>query len=325
MLILVCLLTACAGSETPAATASEAPEPGTGTETAAPAPAAVAPVPEPPAPKATQVFAVEAGLATPESVLHDAKRDVYYVANINGAPLDADDNGYITKLGNDGKVIAEKLVDGAAKNVKLNAPKGMTLVGDVLYVSDLDHVRMFDAENGKPKGQILIKGASFLNDVVSDADGNVYVSDTGMKAGASGFEPAGTDAIYKIGKDKKPQKLIGKPELGAPNGLALVNGALVVVTFASGELYTVALDGTQGVPVKVPGGQLDGVQALPDGRLLLSSWGGKNLLVGKLGESFVSILDGVEGPADFGYDAGRNRVLVPMFMANKVVAYDLPK
>jgi sugar lactone lactonase YvrE len=322
------MLAACASNEAPAATATETPEPGTGTEVAKvpeATPAAVAPPPAPAAPKATQAFVVEAGLATPESVLHDVERDVYYVSNINGSPLEADDNGYITKLGADGKVLVEKLIDGAAKNVKLNAPKGMALVGEVLYVNDLDHVRMFDAETGKPKGQILIKGATFLNDLVAGEDGTVYTSDSGFKAGANGFEPSGTDAVYKIGKDKKPQKLIGKPELGGPNGLALVGGALVVATFGSGELYTVALDGTQGTPLKVPSGQLDGVVALADGRLIVSSWGSKSLLAGKLGEPLVPVVENVESPADFGYDAGRNRVLVPLFNANKVVAYDLPK
>src|SRR4051812_13349001 len=43
-------------------------------------------------------FTVTEGVQTPESVLYDADSDVYLVSNINGAPLDADDNGYIMRI-----------------------------------------------------------------------------------------------------------------------------------------------------------------------------------------------------------------------------------
>ena len=38
----------------------------------------------------------------------------------------------------------------------------------------------------------------------------------------------------------------------------------------------------------------------------------------------VKIITGVPSPADIGYDAKRNRVLVPVFTGNRVEVYQLP-
>ena len=65
------------------------------------------------------------GFSTPESVLHDEASDVYLVSNINGEPLGADDNGFISQVSPDGKVTNSKWIDGSKDTVKLDAPKGV--------------------------------------------------------------------------------------------------------------------------------------------------------------------------------------------------------
>src|SRR5207245_6256953 len=130
------------------------------------------------------------GFQTPESVLYDPDQDVYFVSNINGQPTAADDNGFISRINPDTLQNDLKWIDAAKPDIILNAPKGMAILGDDLYVADLSVVRKFDRKTGKPKGEIPIPGSTFLNDVASDGKA-VYVSDTGMKAGANGFEPAG--------------------------------------------------------------------------------------------------------------------------------------
>src|SRR5439155_21962009 len=107
-----------------------------------------------------------------------------------------------------------------------------------LHVADLTVVRKFDDKTGAPKGEIAIPGSTFLNDLASDGK-SVYVSDTGMKAGAGGnFEPTGTDAVWQITADK-PTKLASGKDLNRPNGLDVVDGKLWVVTFGSNELYQI--------------------------------------------------------------------------------------
>ncbi len=272
----------------------------------------------PPPPKDSKIR-VE-GFATPESVLYDDQADVYLVSNINGTPFAKDDNGFISRLAPDGVVAEKQWIDGAKKEVTLNAPKGMAFLGDVLYVADIDAVRMFDRKTGEPKGEVAIKGATFLNDVAA-GDASVYVSDSGL---GEGFKPNGSDAVWEIkdGKAKAIAKQAKKLDLGRPNGLAVVDGKVWVVTFGTGELYR--LDGGNKVDaVKLPKGGLDGLVARKDGKLLISSWEGQVVLEGPAAGPFAEKITGVESPADIGLDTKRNRVLIPMFQGNAVEMHPL--
>jgi SMP-30/Gluconolactonase/LRE-like region len=275
------------------------------------------------APADKRVVIKDAGFLTPESVLHDAAADVYLVANINGEPAGADDNGFISKVSPDGKVAELKWIDGSKPDVKLDAPKGMAISGDILWVADITVVRKFDAKTGAPKGEVKVPGASFLNDVAAAEGGGVYVGDTGVNAK---FEPTGTDAVYHIGKDGKVKPLVKAKDLGGPNGLAFANGSVWVNTFGSGELYEVTMKGDKGEKkpgVKLPKGQLDGLVVKDDGELLISSWEGKAVYAGKPGGEWKAILSDVEAPADIGWDSKRKVLLVPQFTGNALILLPL--
>lgn len=265
----------------------------------------------------------DVGFATPESVLHDAAADVYLVSNINGSPLEADDNGFISRVTPEGQVLELKWIDGRAENVTLNAPKGMAIVGDVLYVTDITTVRMFDRTTGAPRGQILVAGSSFLNDLAAGSDGSVYLTDSGLKAGAQGFEPSGTDAVYRISTQGTVEQIARGDELGRPNGLAVAGDDLWVVTFGSGELYRLD-SGIRMDTVKLPKGSLDGIERVGD-QLLVSSWEGQAVYLGTPSGPFTAVVSGVEAPADIGHDAKRHRVLIPLFTANEVRIVPLPR
>jgi hypothetical protein len=261
------------------------------------------------------------GFATPESVLYDPDQDVYFVSNINGQPLAADDNGYISRINAETLQIDAKWIDAAKPDIILNAPKGMAILGDDLYVADLSVVRKFDRKTGKPKGEVAIPGSTFLNDVASDGK-VVYVSDTGMKAGNNGFEPTGTDAIWKIAGDK-PEKIASGSNLNRPNGVDVVDGKVWVVTFGSNELYQIDKGKKATVTTKLPKGSLDGLVHLSDGSFLVSSWDAKAVYRGKPGGTFDTVVSNVDSPADIGYDTKRHRLLVPHFVENVVSMHDV--
>lgn len=254
------------------------------------------------------------GLSTPESVLHVPELDVYLVSNINGGPADKDDNGFVTRLGMQGEVLSLKWIDGASDNVTLNAPKGMAVVDGTLYVADIDVVRMFDLRTGEPRGEVSPGGARFLNDVAASRQGRVYVSDTGSLEEVSG--EAG-DAVYVL-EGGQARALIRGRELGGPNGLQADEQGVWVVSTRSGELYRVSAEGKREFNVKLPQGGLDGVVDAGDGQLLVSSWAAGAILQGRPDGAFKQVLNGVQGPADIGYDAGRRRLLIPLFMENAV-------
>ncbi len=264
------------------------------------------------------------GFSTPESVLYDADSDVYYVSNIDGSPIEADGKGFISKLTPDGKVEQLKFIDGEAAGVTLNAPKGMGIANGKLYVADIDTVRVFDAKTGAATGEVKIGGATFLNDIAIGENGKVYVSDSGVTLGDSGFEPTGTDAVYEVSLPEGAKPLIRGDELGAPNGLLPTGDGLWVVTFSSGELYRIDEAGARADVQAIEPGGLDGIVALSDGSILMTSWAGSAVLRGRPGQAFEPVFSNLEAPADIGYDKKRNRLLVPRFNHNKVEVYELP-
>ena len=262
------------------------------------------------------------GLATPESVLYDAAHDRYLVSNINGGPTNVDNNGYISELSPDGKVIQAKFIAGGVKNVKLDAPKGLGIAKGTLYVADITVVRKFDAKSGAPQGEIKVPNATFLNDIAIAADGKVYVSDSGLIAGSQGLQSNGGDGVFVIEKGTV-RPLTRTKDLSGPNGLVVVGQDLLVVTFGSDEVYKLTDKGQKQDVTHLPAGGLDGVVSLGD-ELLISSWKASAVYRGKLGGKFEVAVPGLKAPADIGYDTKRKRLLVPHFTENSVEVFDLP-
>jgi SMP-30/Gluconolactonase/LRE-like region len=320
------ILAACAGSEPPPAPPppppAVAPAPDPAPVASAPAPSAAPAPATPPEPaKATPVVTIK-GFATPESVLYDPKADDYIVSNVNGYPNAADNNGFISRVSPDGTKVELKWIEAGKKGVKLDGPKGTAIVGGTLYVADITRLREFDATSGKPKGEIPLVGATFANDVVAGPDGKVYVSDSGIKIDDKGVAPTGTDAVYVVEKGKA--KVLAKgDELGHPNGLLWAADKLWVVTFGSGELYSLDKAGKKGDAQKLPKSALDGIIAVGDS-IFVSSWEAQGVYKGKPGGDWAFVLPGLKAPADIGFDSKRSLILVPRFQDDIVEAYAVP-
>ena len=252
-------------------------------------------------------------LHTPESALHDPVADVYLISNINGSPFGEDGKGYIARIAPDGEILVEKWIDGETADTTLNAPKGMAIVGDVLWVADVNVVRRFDRESGAPRGEVAIEGASFLNDVAAGPDGTVYVADSGF---GPGFTPTGSDAIYAI-RGEEVQAVLKSADLGQPNGVLYVDDTLYFVTWATGELRRVTSDGGHELVAKLPAAQLDGLVRAGNS-FLVSSWEGKAIYRVMPDRSVRTVAEELDGPADIGYDAERDRLLVPWFNLDRL-------
>lgn len=299
ILSLLILLSACARQEEPAAVDTT---PQT-TETAA---TDTAQVPQP----------ITSELQTPESVLHDPEQDVYFISNINGQPLEADGNGFISRVEAANGTMQAKWIDGERDGVDLDAPKGMGIVGDELWVTDITRIRRFDRRTGQPRGEIPIPNSSFLNDIAVSGDAAI-VSDTGMRAGAGGFEPSGTEAIYRVQSSGNVERLASGEMLGKPNGIAASGDAIWVVTFGTNELYQLS-DGRKTNVTTLPEGSLDGLVALSGGDVIVSSWDASAVYRGRPGGTFAPLLENIDAPADIGFDEKRNLLLVPHFNENRV-------
>jgi len=263
------------------------------------------------------------GFSTPEAVLHDSVADVYLVSNISGDPLGADGDGFVSRVSPEGEILDLRWIDGTADGVELNAPKGMEIFGDSLYVADIDCVRIFVRTTGAPSGEICIQGAMLLNDIAVDSNGTLYVTDTGLEAGPEGLAPTDNSAIYRFFPDGRTARIASGPELGNPNGIAVGSRGIFAVTFGSGEVYQLNPEnGTRTHVLDDP--QLDGIEFVGAGGFLYSSWGASAIYqVTPTGQK-VTVVEGVDAPASIGYDASRGRVLIPLFNLNEVWVRDVP-
>lgn len=267
------------------------------------------------------------GLNTPESVRYDAELDVFYVSNINGNPSQHDNNGFIAIVRADSTALPPKmLVEGGKNGVTLDAPKGLALAGDTLWVADINHVRAFNRKTGAKLADIDLstQKAQFLNDAVIGGDGAVYVTDTGIAFDANGGTThPGKDQILKISGGKATA--LTADSLDAPNGIAWdkANGRFVLGGFAAKAVQTWKPGDKMPATLAMGPGQYDGVEVLGDGRVLVTSWADSSVSVVQNG-ALSKMIGGVSGPADIGIDTKRNLVAVPRFSDAKVEYYRIP-
>lgn len=244
----------------------------------------------------------------PESVLLDTKNNILYVANIEGKSDGKDGQGFISKLSLDGKVENLRWVSG------LDAPKGMGLVKNLLYVADVTAVAVIDITSGKIIAKHEIEGANFLNDVTASAQGDVYISDSG------------TGRIHIIQKNGKPTLYFESAELKRVNGLLALKDGLYVADAGSGINYKLSKDKKLSRFSETSAGA-DGIVMVGKDGYIVSSWGGEVFFVDASGKSH-KMLDTKEqklNSADIDFDAKTNTVFIPTFFGNSVMAYTFSK
>ncbi len=255
------------------------------------------------------------GLAQPESVVEDPATGVIYVSNINGAVMQKDGNGFISRLTADGKMLERQWVKG------LNSPTGLALHDRTLYAADVDQLIEINAASGEILKRYDAKGAVFLNDVVVD-DGTVYVSDTPM------------NTIWRL-KDGSFEPWLANDALNGPNGLLIQGKTLIVASLGKvqsqgqkkelGTLLAVSLD-DQKVSKVGKGeliGNLDGLQAIQPGVYLVTDWAQGALYRVDAKGKVDELIDLNQGSADLSYLPGKKMLLIPMMLDNSLVAYRL--
>lgn len=259
-------------------------------------------------PTLTKKWETDSVLRVPESVLYDEKKNILYVSNIDGQPGDKDGKGFISKVTLDGKVEKLEWVSG------LDAPKGMGLYKNKLYVTDLANLVIIDTDKGQVEKTITVDGAKFLNDITVDAKGVVYISDSDAKK------------VHKFENGKVSLFLDGSADLTKPNGLFATPEALYLVDMGTGIFYS--LDYKQPKLVKKAEGATlgDGIVKLAKNEYLISNWNGEINYVSTDGKPTKTLLDTKDqkiSAADIEYIAKTKTLFIPTFWKNSVAAYEV--
>ena len=256
------------------------------------------------------------GLANPESVVQDPLTGALYVSNVNGAVMQKDGNGFISKLTSDGKISVREWVKG------LNGPAGLALHDRTLYVGDIDELVAINVASGEIVKRYPAKGALFLNDVVAAPDGTVYVSDTP------------TNTIWRL-KDGVFEPWLTSDELHGPNGLLVQGDKLIVAAF--GKLASEGQKEEKAAMLSVniedkkitkfgdgtPIGNLDGLESLIPGVYLVSDWNeGALYRIDSKGKATL-LIDLNQGSADQTYLPDKKIVIIPMMLDSTLIAYQL--
>ncbi|PRY85816.1 SMP-30/gluconolactonase/LRE family protein [Donghicola tyrosinivorans] len=251
------------------------------------------------------------GFDRPESVVFDSARDRMIVSSLNGEFNAKDGNGYLSLLDGQGQLQQKSWITG------LDAPKGMAISGDLLFVADVDALKVIDLSAGSLVQSYPGDGAVFLNDVTVVGDA-VYVTDL--------LE----NAIWRLdGGVFAPW--LKSDDLSNPNGIAFDGQQLLVgswgkglqadfTTKAPGDLLAVDLDSKKITVVAEAVGNIDGI-ALAQDSIFVSDWV-KGTVIRITSEGPEVVAEFPAGVADIGTD-GEN-LLLPHMMQGSVEVLPLP-
>ncbi|HOM05566.1 MAG TPA: T9SS type A sorting domain-containing protein [Candidatus Kapabacteria bacterium] len=247
--------------------------------------------------------------AQPESVVYDQQRDCYYISNVG---VQGVYDGQIIKRNANGTL--EYLI---AAN-QLQDPKGMYIVGDTLFVADNYKLYYINLTSRTIVGSTTLGLTNlFLNDIVADEQGYIYISDTYQAN------------IFRV-KASKPDEFEQLSFLGSmsnANGMILdkENNRILIVTYQPNALiYALSLETFQISVIRNSSlSYLDGIARDREGNYYVSAWGNNNMggiykYDKNLTEPPTLVYGPLNGPADILIDTINNILVIPEMGASKV-------
>ncbi len=282
-------------------------------------------VPPPEVPEGHAALTIhDAGLRSPQSILHEPGEDLYLVSNAGQDGQGARGSGFISRIAPDGEVEELRWIEDGRDGAVLADPGGMALHGDTLYVSDGDCVRLFHRVSGSPAGSLCPSGELRFNDVAVDREGRVF---------ATGSLPAGDSAswtqaaVIRFDGGGASEVLLSGAELGGARGIATSRRGIFFTALESGTVAQVTPDGPRRV-LRGREWRLQGIVFAPDGSFAFSNVADSTVLYvrasrgGSRGEVFT-LVSGIPSPGDLGFDSRRDRVLIPQPVLNRLFFVDL--
>ncbi len=261
----------------------------------------------------TDIAFTISGLDGPEAVRFDPKQNVYFISNFTGGGNTQDSTGFITKADAEGNILNLKFMTGTA-DAPFHAPRGMFIIENTLWAADVLGVHGFDKSTGEQTAFIDFSDfeIGFLNDISANADGTLFVTDTG------------TSRVFKVENGTPSIYLDSLPE--APNGITLNPGnqQFVLAPWGGDQIFrSFSSSDVLNEYATLEGGYFDGIEFLQS-----------NLLAASQQDSSIRYFDGSEStilikttgrPADIGINTNLNHIAVPYIALDRVDVWNLSK
>lgn len=247
------------------------------------------------------------GFSHPESVVFDENRNLIFISNIGD---DTPGDGFVSKVDAQGEVIALKWIDG------LNDPKGLQIMDNKIYVTDVTELVEMDLESEEITKRIPVEGSEGLNDITLDEEGNLFISDNRRSA------------IYIKNKESQEVELwMDGEELQFPNGLLAVGNKVYIAAWGeeqNGNLLKINRETKEILPVTEGGvGNLDGIQLNQENNFYISDWATGNIHeINENGET-KKVLTSEKTSGDILFLPEENQLVLPMNHQNSVWWYQL--
>ncbi|MCI9846207.1 hypothetical protein [Flavobacterium pectinovorum] len=254
----------------------------------------------------TKIWESDSLFLKPESALYDSSKKIVYISNINGEYLAKDGNGFISKIKINGAIEVLKWIDG------LDNPQGMGLYKNTLYVADINRVLEIDTNTSEIKKIYKVDSAKFFNDIASDTNGDIYISD------------CFANKIYKIA-DGEIKVWLESDFLSMPNGLLCTKDAVLVLNMKNQTAFSVNKFTKKAHEIFNGIDNLDGITS--DGKsgfIVSGAWQGQLFHIDSKGNKKLIIDLGKEKiiTADIEYIEKQNLLIVPT-LNKTVIGYQL--
>ncbi len=254
----------------------------------------------------------------PDQVVWHAETKTWFVSNLGGGiSLEKDSNGWITQTDEHGNVLHPFWI---GIEEKMHAVSGMTITKDFLYACDRDGVYKINIEQRKVQEFYKIEGGEFINDVVIDENGDLYVSDF--------FG----NRIYKISEQtKKAEVWLETPRLESPDGLYMEKGKLIVGSWGVlskpnsfdtsklGDLLSVDLKTKKITPLVKEVGNIEGITKVGKYYFITDWASGKILKVHPKKKKVAVFMSGLKHPTDPNYSKELAMFAFPQHGTNQVI------
>lgn len=236
------------------------------------------------------VYAVQAQFNGPESIDYHAPSNRYFISNTGGG-------GSIKIRNSDGSIT--NFVSGINP-----APYGIEIVGDTLYACCSGILRGYDINTS----QLVISintGATFLNGITHDNNGNLFATDfTGKK-------------IYRIKPLQGTSNIMVSGLTASPNGIIYdeANNRCVFVNWgSSANIMELNLnDSSVSVLQATSYSNIDGIAKDDNNNYYIATWGNNSIIryANNFGVAPEIVATGTNKPADIYYNVLTDTLAVP--------------